>query len=102
MSSFSRRTFLSASIAIPLGILTGCTERDDKRTTEEKQEAPQPDFKTRLYMACPKCGAPQRPYMINEIKSFYRCSGLPPKFRYHEEHKWQHTIEKAPCKRIEM
>lgn len=102
MSELNRRMFLAAAVVLPMAALTGCKEREDTRTTEEKMEAPQPDFKTRLYMACPKCGAPQRPYMINEIKSYYRCSGLPPKFRYHEEHKWQHTVERAPCKRVEM
>jgi hypothetical protein len=78
--------------------LGGCNERLDDRTTDQKQNAPQPDLKTRYYMACPKCGCPQRPYQINELKSYYRCSGNPPKFPYHTEHLYQHTLNQDPKK----
>src|SRR5260221_7360507 len=93
MISITRRCVAFFALTLMLIVMGGCNEREDKRNTEEKQIAPQPDFKTRLYMACPKCGAPQRPYRINELKSYYRCSGAPPKFPYHTEYKWQHTME---------
>ena len=41
---------------------------------------------------CPKCGAPQKPYRVNALKSYYKCSGLPPKFVYHEEVLWSHRL----------
>ena len=94
------RLFFGMSLAMLM--LAGCTEKYDTRTTDEKREAPQPDFKTRLYMACPKCGCPQRPYRISEIKDYYRCSGGPPKFPYHPEHQWQHEVNRCPAKRVEM
>jgi hypothetical protein len=82
--------------------VSGCNEREDTRSTEEKMDAPRPDFKTRLYMACPKCGCPQRPYRITEIKDYYRCSGNPPKFPYHTEHLWQHTVNRKEGRRTEI
>ena len=102
MNDLTRRTFLMSTLTAPLLALYGCHEPGDTRSTEEKQQAPAPDLKTRLYMACPKCGAPQRPYRITEIKDYYRCSGAPPKFPYHKEHLWQHTIDRTPGRRSEM
>jgi hypothetical protein len=95
--NMKRRQFLGLSV---MGLtLAGCNQREDKRTTDEKLDAPQPDFKTRLYMACPKCGCPQRPYRITEIRNYYRCSGNPPKFPYHSEHQWQHAVDlKSPTR----
>jgi len=71
--------------------LTGCDE--DNRNTDEKINAPSPDFTSRDVMACPKCGAPTAPYRISTIKSWYHCSGQPPRFAYHETREWQHTIK---------
>ena len=68
--------------------LAGC----DMRNTQEKLHTPNPDFATRYMMACPECGAPQKAYRITALKSYYRCSGLPPKFNYHTERLWDHTI----------
>jgi hypothetical protein len=102
MNDLNRRAFLLSSLALPALVLSGCKEPEDPRHTEEKIDSPKPDFKTRFVMACPKCGAPQRPYMVNDLKSFYRCSGLPPKFRYHEEYKYEHTINRKDGRRVEM
>ena len=43
-------------------------------------------------MACPKCGAPQKPFRINAVKSFYRCTGQPPRFPYHYEKRWERKL----------
>jgi ssDNA-binding Zn-finger/Zn-ribbon topoisomerase 1 len=75
-------------------VLGGCSDKDD-RGTEEKLYAPAPEFATRNVMACSKCGAPQRPYRINGDKSFYRCTGQPPKFFAHPEEKWTHKINRS-------
>ena len=69
-----------------------CAE-SEKESAEESTEASSPDYATRHVMACPKCGAPMSPYRINAKKSFYRCTGLPPKYPYHEEEKWSHKLE---------
>jgi hypothetical protein len=80
-----------ALLFITVLAFTGCTE--DHRTREEKQFAPTPDFATRNTMECPKCKAPQKPFRIDALKSYYRCTGLPPKFAYHEESTWSHRID---------
>ena len=98
MSRAIWRSFMCLSMATVWLLAGGCNQREDKRTTDQKMYAPIPDIKTRLYFACPKCGCPQRPYRITEIKSYYRCSGNPPKFPYHKEHLWQHTLEQDECK----
>ena len=72
-------------------VLDGCSDKDD-RGTDGKLYAPAPEFATRSVMACSKCGAPQKPYRINGAKSFYRCTGQPPKFAFHPEEKWVHAI----------
>jgi hypothetical protein len=102
MNSKMLRGFVVASFAAIVLILAGCNQREDKRTTDEKQFAPIPDLKTRYYFACPTCGCPQRPYRITEIRSYYRCSGNPPKFAYHTERLWQHAVEQDPRKRDEF
>ena len=76
------------ALAFTLG---GCSDKDD-RDTDEKLYSPPPEFATRHVMACPKCGAPQRPYCINGVKSFYRCTGQPPKFPIHAQEEWVHAI----------
>lgn len=91
-----------AASTVVLLMLGGCNQREDKRTTDEKLSAPAPDLKTRYYFACPKCGCPQRPYRMTEVRSYYRCSGNPPKFAYHTEHQWQHAVEQDPRKRDEF
>ena len=68
-------------------------EESKEEAKEEAAETSSPDYTTRHVMACPKCGAPMKPYRINAKESFYRCSGLPPKYPYHEEEKWSHKIE---------
>ncbi len=102
MKSTSWRYVMSASLAVVAMLLGGCNQREDKRTGEEKEYAPQPDLKTRYVFACPQCGCPQRPYRITEIRSYYRCSGSPPKFAYHKEHLWQHAVQQNPLKRDEF
>ncbi len=83
------KRFLQASALLALVFtLGGCVE--DHRDTDEKMNAPAPDFANRRVMACPKCGAPQRPFRVDAIKSYYKCEGLPPKFPYHEEKRWSH------------
>ena len=79
----------SGLLALAL-LLGGCT--NDDRNTDEKLHSPPPEFATRYVMACPKCGAPQKAYRVNAVKSFYRCSGQPPRFVYHPEKKWEHKI----------
>ena len=101
MKSKLCRGFFYASLAAMLLMLGGCNQREDKRTTDEKEYAPKPDLKSRLYFACPKCGCPQRPYRMTEVRSYYRCSGNPPKFAYHPEHQWEHAVEQDPQKRYE-
>jgi hypothetical protein len=81
--------FASALLAM-MFVLGGCDE--DQRNTEEKQAAEPLDYNSRVVMACPKCGAPQRPYRITTIKSYYKCTGIPPKFVWHEEKKWDHRF----------
>lgn len=85
-----KRALLAASVMAFTLVLGGCKE--DSRGTDEKLTAPAPDFNTRNVMACPRCGAPQKPFRISGVKSYYRCSGQPPKFAYHDEKKWNHTI----------
>ncbi|HLX59695.1 MAG TPA: hypothetical protein VKX17_00300 [Planctomycetota bacterium] len=103
MSRLLWRPFVCLLLAMVWVIAGGCNEREDKRTTDEKLYAPAPDIKTRLYMACPLCGCPQRPYRITEIKSYYHCQGNPPKFPYHTIREWQHTLERDECKpRVEF
>jgi len=85
-----RNMVLAVGLLIPLFAATGCKE--DNRSREEKQFAPAPEFSTRHIMPCPHCKAAQKPYRIDAIKSYYRCSGQPPKFAYHEERKWSHRI----------
>jgi hypothetical protein len=76
------------ALAFALG---GCDDSDD-RNTGQKLNAPVPDVTTRNVMACPKCGAPTKAYRVNGIKSYYRCTGQPPKFQYHPERTWSHCI----------
>ncbi|HYG76892.1 MAG TPA: hypothetical protein VEK08_17945 [Planctomycetota bacterium] len=83
-----KRFFQAAAWVAMVVVLNGCNE--DQRNTEEKLNAPAPDFSTRPVMACPKCGAPQRPFRIDAIKSYYRCTGQPPKFPFHNEKTWIH------------
>jgi hypothetical protein len=83
---------LCASGLLALALLLGGCEDTDNRSTEELLYAPAPDFATRNVMACPKCGAPQKPWRINGDKSFYRCTGQPPKFRSHPEVTWAHRL----------
>ena len=71
-------------------LLGGCDQ--DNRSTEQKLYSPAPDFDTRHVTPCPKCGAPQKPCRINSVKSYYRCSGQPPRFPWHKEKQWSHTI----------
>jgi hypothetical protein len=85
-----RYALLVVGLLFPLFAASGCKE--DHRSREEKQFAPSPEFSTRYTMQCYKCKAPQKPYRIDAIKSYYKCSGLPPKFPYHEEAKWTHRI----------
>src|SRR5436190_11145083 len=98
MSRFVWRSMMCSAVVMFWLIAGGCNERVDDRSTDEKMYAPVPDINTRLYMACPKCGCPQRPYRITEVRSYYRCSGNPPKFAYHTEREWQHAIPKEDCK----
>ena len=72
-------------------MLTGCDE--DHRKVDEKLTAPSPDFNSRQIMACPKCGLPNSPFRISQLKSYYRCSGQPPKYPFHDERLWEHTIQ---------
>ena len=83
------RIFLG--LAITALMLSGCDE--DHRKPNEKVIAPDPDFNSRNIMACPKCGAATAPYRISALKSYYRCSGQPPKYPYHEERKWEHAVQ---------
>ncbi|MEI6232109.1 MAG: hypothetical protein WCT04_03600 [Planctomycetota bacterium] len=102
MNSKGYRCFWAAAMVAVLVTLSGCDQQVDKRSGNEKEYAAAPDLKTRVTMACPKCGCPQRPYRMTEVRSFYKCSGNQPKFAYHTEHQWQHAIEQAPCKRTEF
>lgn len=83
-----KRVFQAFALLTLALVLGGCNE--DQRSGEEKANAPAPDFTSRRVMACPKCGAPQRPFRIDAIKSYYKCEGLPPKFPWHEEKRWIH------------
>jgi len=83
-----KRFFKAALVLSLVVVLYGCNE--DQRTGEKIRRAPLPEFVNRVTMECPKCGAPQRPYRIDEIKSYYRCTGLAPKFPYHSEKTWIH------------
>jgi len=90
---YSRREMIAKS---GLGLfaalaMAGCNE--DNRETQEKLDSPRPDFNTRQVMACPKCGNPTAPYRISNIKSFYKCSGNPPKFATHDTREWTHTLK---------
>jgi hypothetical protein len=73
-------------------VLGGCDSDDEHRTTQEVQYGPTPDFNTRFVMPCPKCAAPQRPFRITAHKSYYRCTGVPPKFPPHHEKRWDHEV----------
>ena len=86
------RFLLALSVAGLLG-MTGCAE--DQRNTDEKLNRPALDFSSRHVMPCPDCGAIQRPYRITDLRSYYRCSGQPPKFKYHSEIQWTHAIDRA-------
>jgi hypothetical protein len=86
-----KHILLLVGLSIPLLVLMGCT--DDHRSREEKQFAPSPEYSTRFTMQCPKCKAPTKPFRINAQKSYYKCSGQPPKFPYHEEVQWDHRSE---------
>jgi hypothetical protein len=83
-----KRVFQAFALLTLALVLGGCNE--DQRGAEEKATAPAPDFASRRVMQCPKCGAPQRPYRIDAIKSYYKCEGLPPKFPWHQEKQWIH------------
>jgi hypothetical protein len=85
-----KRTLMAIALALPFFLLTGCDE--DQRKPEEKEHAPKPELSTRYTMSCPKCGAPQRPYRITALKSYYKCEGKPPKFPYHKTKEWTHRI----------
>src|SRR5687768_16850806 len=85
-----KRHFVALTVLGACLMLTGCDE--DQRNTEEKLSAPSPDYATRYTMACPKCGAPQKPFRISQLKSYYKCTGQPPKFPYHDEKQWSHRI----------
>ena len=82
-------------------LLAGCTHEenltDDSRDAQQKANAPAPDVATRPVMACPKCGAPQRPYRVTAVTSYYRCSGTPPKFAYHPLQTWERTVKHDDC-----
>ena len=84
-----KRGLLVLAGSVCLLWLAGC----DNRSTAEKLYNPSPDYTTRQIMACPKCGAPQKPYRINGTKEYYECSGMPPRFPYHPRYEWSHTIE---------
>lgn len=93
----SRRGFIATQIALGTAMvfaLAGCEE--DKRTVEEKAAAPNPQFATRNVMHCPKCGAPTVPYSLNHTKSFYKCTGQPPKFTVHPEKRWSRRLDVGP------
>lgn len=87
-----KRFLLVLGFSVSLCSLVGC---DDKtvENSEEKIHSPRQDYTSRVVMACPKCGAPQKAYRINAGKSYYRCSGMPPKFPYHSEELWSHGID---------
>ncbi|HEY3321426.1 MAG TPA: hypothetical protein VGP72_13220 [Planctomycetota bacterium] len=88
------KTSLAAGFLLALCFACcGCNERDDKRTSEEKLNTPALNLESRPVMACPECGAPQRPYRINATKSYYRCTGAPPKFVHHDEKTWSHKVK---------
>ncbi len=89
-----KRILLAMGLLLPVILLQGCSE--DQRSTEKKQHAPAPDFNTRRVMACPKCGAPQHPFRISAVKSYYRCTGIAPKFPYHDEKQWSRRIKDSP------
>jgi hypothetical protein len=86
-----KRFVLTVAGCALLLLLAGCKE--DHRNTQEKLYSPASDYATRYVMACPKCGAPTKPFRINVLKSYYKCNGLPPKFVYHEEVQWSHRIK---------
>lgn len=87
-----KRAFLAGSLFALLFILSGCVEDEDHRKTSEKLDAPKADVATRHVMACPKCRAPQRAFRVDAVKSYYKCSGLPPRFPHHDEKQWIHRI----------
>jgi hypothetical protein len=94
-SNSSRRSFLSLPVKVLAGAsflaLAGCEE--DKRTVEEKTQAAPPEYATRYVMHCPKCGSPTAPHSINNTKSFYKCTGNPPKHAYHAEKTWSRRLD---------
>ena len=80
---------LWASGLLALAFLLGgclCTRSPQEKLTRR----PRTSIPAQM-MACPKCGAPQKPYRVNACKSYYRCSGQPPKFLYHPECSWSHN-----------
>jgi hypothetical protein len=85
-----KRAMMAMTFLLSFFLLTGCDE--DQRNDREKKEAPKPELSTRKVMACPQCGAPQAPYRLTHIKSYYKCEGQPPKFKYHEAKEWSHRI----------
>jgi len=85
-----KRALLAGSVMAFTLAFSGCDE--DQRRTEQKINAPAPEYATRYIMACPKCGAPQSPFRINVLKSYYTCNGLAPKFPYHPTKEWSHRI----------
>jgi len=93
MNSKVWRGFFVASLVSFLIVLAGCDQKEDKRKSWEKEYAAAPDLKTRNMMICPKCGCPQRPYRLNEVRSYYHCSGNPPQFKFHTIYEWQHAVE---------
>ncbi|MGD0091368.1 MAG: hypothetical protein ABSE73_15735 [Planctomycetota bacterium] len=89
-----KRTLWASGLLALAFVLGGCDDSDE-RSTGQKVNAPAPDVTTRYVMACPKCGAPTKPYRVNGIKSYYRCTGQPPKFLSHPEQTWSHSINRA-------
>ncbi len=88
-----RFLIVGAVTTLALG-LGGCDQ--DHRGTQAKLHSATPDITTRNVMVCPVCGAPQRPYRVNRVQSFYRCTGLPPKFEAHDLTEWTHDISHSP------
>jgi hypothetical protein len=97
MWSMKRGEGISAMGKVLLGLamaallLSGCDE--DHRKPDEKLTSPSPDFNSRPVMACPKCGSPTSPFRISRLKAFYRCTGQPPRYPYHDERRWEHSVQ---------
>jgi hypothetical protein len=84
-----RRALLACGLLAFALVPIGC---DNDRHTDEILYAPPAEYATRYVMACPRCGAPTKPFRINATKSYYRCSGQPPKFTSHKEKLWSHVV----------